>query len=166
MKNPTGQRHEADPPIIIVADEENNYRRRLFSEETPGRDCPALSIKTLPNEMIWGNPKSMLELSKSSGKLNELRIQDDASLQDFRSLGNLSPTTTKKPAKSVNFDSKNDYSRTLTQNMRQTPRSISKIMSSMDPFGFGSKYGQRMYKMDTKNLNARYLTLKFPVNRN
>jgi hypothetical protein len=166
MKNPTGQRHEADPPIIIVADDDRTYRRRMFSEETPGRECLSLSIKTLPNEMFGGNTKSKLELSKSSGKLNELRIQDDASLQDFRSPGNLSPTTTKKPPKSVNFDSNNDHSMTETKNIHQTPRSISKIMSSMDPFGFGSRYGQRMYKMDTKNLNARYLTLKFPVNRN
>jgi hypothetical protein len=166
MKNPTGQRQDPDPRIIIVPDTDHISKRQLFSEEAPDHDGLGRSIKTLPNERTECKPNSKLDLFKSSGKLNELRIQDDASLQDFRSPTNNPTTPTKEPPKSVNLDSKNDYSMSLTKKMRQTPRSISKIMSSMDPFGLGSRYGQRMFKIDTKNLNARYLPLKFPVNRN
>jgi hypothetical protein len=164
-KTPNPQRQDADPPARRFAETDPEVKNPTFSEDSPSHDGIGRPIKSVPNEANMGIPASQLDIFKSSLKLNEPHIQDNALVQNQ----NLSPNNhinpTKKPAKSVNFDAENKHSMSLTRNIRQTPRSVSKIMSSMDPFGFTSRYGQKMSKMSSKNLNDKYVPLKFSVDQ-
>lgn len=166
MKTPTAQRQDACPPVITFSESDPDNNKPTFSEDSPSHNGLGRPMKSVPNELIGGKPTSKPDLFKSTEKLNELRFQDDASVQNHKFSPDNGITPSKKPAKSVNFDPENKHSMSLTRNIRQAPRSITKIMSSMDPFGFTSRYGQKMAKMSSKNLNSKYVLLKFLLNKN
>ena len=165
-KNALGTRGE-DSVGQGISQNELDSAKPEFTEGSIGGYGKGGPIKTsphLPNvDDLEKAERSKMSIYKSNKNLGEIYIKEDISMQNLEGVGGneLKASPGKKPTKSVNFDAM-DRNVSLARNIRHTPRSVSKIMSSMDPFGFASKYGRKMSRMSSKNLNSRYPLFFFP----